>query len=109
MAVNLQPLLDAVDFATISNALITVASLFVVLHVTYRAVNFVLFLFKPRGFTRFGGRLWDDQTYTAAMHHVKREVLSGRLVDRESREALARFEGFSRRPGRTRSRPLRRF
>lgn len=108
MAVDLLPLLQAVNFASTSNALITVASLFIVLYVTYRAVSFILSLFQIRGFTRFGGQLWDDQTYTAAMHVVKREVLSGRLVDRQSREALARFEG-SGRPLRTRSRSRRRF
>ena len=90
-AVSLAGLIPAIDFSTTTLSVLAVASVLVLLYVTINAARFVIGM--VRGQVYYGGRYWDRDIYETALRDVKTSMSSRQLVDRESRDAVARYEG----------------
>ena len=90
-AVDLTPIVNAVDFSSTTIAVMAVAAVLVGVFVVIAASIFVLGMVRGQVF--YGGRFWDADVYEAGLRDVKEQSRKGKLVDAEYRSAVDRFEG----------------
>lgn len=90
-ALDLSSLLTVVDFSSTAVAIIGVAASFIVVVVAWIASQMVLASLKGEVF--YNGKRYKREVWETALGTVKKQMRSGGLVDKSSRDAVLRYEG----------------
>ncbi len=100
-APDLSALVTSVDFSPVTIAILGVAAGLMLVLVAWFASQIIIATIRGEVF--YNGKRYSREVWETALRDVKKEMRSGALVDKESRDAVNRYERGSVSSGRSRS------